>query len=212
MEPEHTPRWRALSVNLDPESGGRHEYRQAGYHLPGHSRNPTVDRLQKKIRDIPDFPKPGILFKDITPLVKDPATLRLAVHQLLHPFLGERLTAVAGMEARGFIFGSLVAWELGVGFIPLRKPGKLPYDVQSTSYDLEYGSAALEVHIDALDASDRVLLIDDLLATGGTAAASCDLIEKLGAEVAACAFVVELDFLKGRERLANRRVHSLIHY
>jgi len=171
-----------------------------------------VDRLQKKIRDIPDFPKPGILFKDITPLVKDPATLRLAVHQLLHPFLGERLTAVAGMEARGFIFGSLVAWELGVGFIPLRKPGKLPYDVQSTSYDLEYGSAALEVHIDALDASDRVLLIDDLLATGGTAAASCDLIEKLGAEVAACAFVVELDFLKGRERLANRRVHSLIHY
>ena len=171
-----------------------------------------MDRLQKKIRDIPDFPKPGILFKDITPLVKDPATLRLAVHQLLHPFLGERLTAVAGMEARGFIFGSLVAWELGVGFIPLRKPGKLPYDVQSTSYDLEYGSAALEVHIDALDASDRVLLIDDLLATGGTAAASCDLIEKLGAEVAACAFVVELDFLKGRERLANRRVHSLIHY
>ena len=171
-----------------------------------------MDRLQKKIRDIPDFPKPGILFKDITPLVKDPATLRLAVHQLLHPFLGERLKAVAGMEARGFIFGSLVAWELGVGFIPLRKPGKLPYDVQSTSYDLEYGSAALEVHIDALDASDRVLLIDDLLATGGTAAASCDLIEKLGAEVAACAFVVELDFLKGRERLANRRVHSLIHY
>ncbi len=171
-----------------------------------------MQRLKAKIRDIPDFPKPGIVFKDITPLVKDPATLRLAVHQLLHPFLGERLTAVAGMEARGFIFGSLVAWELGVGFVPLRKPGKLPYDVQTASYDLEYGSAALEVHVDALGAGDRVLLIDDLIATGGTALASCELIEKLGAEVAGCAFVVELDFLHGREKLGNYRVHSLIHY
>lgn len=140
-----------------------------------------MERLKAKIRDIPDFPKPGIVFKDITPLVRDPATLRLAVHQLLHPFLGQDITAVAGMEARGFIFGSLVAWELGVGFIPLRKPGKLPHDVHSVSYDLEYGSASLEVHRDALQAGDKVLLIDDLLATGGTALASCELVEKLGA-------------------------------
>ncbi|MBD9361944.1 adenine phosphoribosyltransferase [Methylomonas fluvii] len=171
-----------------------------------------MDRLRNKIRDIPDFPKPGIIFKDITPLVKDPATLRLAVHQLLHPFLGRDITAVAGMEARGFIFGSLVAWELGIPFIPLRKPGKLPYDVQSVSYDLEYGSAELEVHIDAVDSNDKVLLIDDLLATGGTAKASCELVEKLGATVVACAFVVELDFLQGREKLGSYEVHSLLHY
>lgn len=171
-----------------------------------------MERLKSKIRDIPDFPKPGILFKDITPLVKDPATLRLTVHQLLHPFLGRDITAVAGMEARGFIFGSLVAWELGIPFIPLRKPGKLPYDVQSVSYDLEYGSAELEVHIDAVDSNDKVLLIDDLLATGGTARASCELIEKLGASVVACAFVVELDFLQGRNNLKGYEVHSLLHY
>jgi len=171
-----------------------------------------MERLKAKIRDIPDFPKPGILFKDITPLMQDPAALRLAVHQLLHPFLGQDITAVAGMEARGFIFGALVAWELGVGFVPLRKPGKLPYDVQSVAYDLEYGSAALEAHIDALGAGDRVLLIDDLLATGGTAKASCELIENLGAEIVACAFVVELDFLQGRDKLAGYPVHSLLHY
>ncbi|EIC30542.1 MULTISPECIES: adenine phosphoribosyltransferase [Methylomicrobium] len=171
-----------------------------------------MNRLINKIRDIPDFPKPGILFKDITPLVKDPATLKLAVHQLMEPFLGSRITAIAGMEARGFIFGSLVAWEMGLPFIPLRKPGKLPYDVQSVSYDLEYGSAALEAHIDAFEADDKVLLIDDLLATGGTARASCELIEKLGAEIVACAFVVELDFLNGREKLENYRVHSLLHF
>ncbi|MCQ8130116.1 adenine phosphoribosyltransferase [Methylomonas rivi] len=171
-----------------------------------------MERLKHKIRDIPDFPKPGIVFKDITPLVKDPSALRLAVHQLLHPFLGRDITAVAGMEARGFIFGALVAWELGVPFIPLRKPGKLPYDVQSVSYDLEYGSAELEVHIDAVDQNDKVLLIDDLLATGGTAKASCELIEKLGASVVACAFVVELDFLAGRELLKGYEVHALVHY
>jgi adenine phosphoribosyltransferase len=171
-----------------------------------------IETLKSQIRDIPDFPKPGILFKDITPLVKNPASLRLAVHHLLHPFLGQPITAVAGMEARGFIFGSLVAWELGVGFVPLRKPGKLPADVQSVSYDLEYGSAALEVHSDALGGGDRVLLIDDLLATGGTARASCELLEAVGAEVIACAFVVELDFLNGREKLDRWPVHSLIHY
>lgn len=171
-----------------------------------------MDRLLSKIRDIPDFPKPGILFKDITPLVKDPSALKLAVHQLMQPFLGSEISAIAGMEARGFIFGSLVAWEMGLPFVPLRKPGKLPYDVQSVSYDLEYGSAVLEAHIDAFEARDKVLLIDDLLATGGTAKASCELIEKLGAEVIACAFVVELDFLNGREKLAGYPVHSLLHF
>jgi adenine phosphoribosyltransferase len=171
-----------------------------------------MDRLKAKIRDIPNFPKPGILFKDITPLVKDPAMIRLAVHQLLHPFLGRNINVVAGMEARGFIFGSLVAWELGLPFVPLRKPGKLPYNVQSVSYDLEYGSATLEAHIDSFNTGDRVLLIDDLLATGGTAKASCELVEKLGASIEACAFVVELDFLDGREKLEGYEVHSLLHF
>jgi len=171
-----------------------------------------VHRLKAKIRDIPDFPEPGIIFRDITPLVADPSALQLSVYQLLQPFLGENINAVAGMEARGFIFGSLAAWELGVGFIPLRKPGKLPYDVQSVSYDLEYGSAALEVHTDAVNAGDHILLIDDLIATGGTAKASCQLVEALGGEIVACAFVIELDALKGREKLSNYRVHSLLHY
>lgn len=171
-----------------------------------------MDALYSKIRTIPDFPKSGVLYRDITPLVGDPAALRVAVHELLHPFVGERLTAVVGMEARGFIFGSLAAWELGVGFVPLRKPGKLPYDVHSIAYDLEYGAQRLEVHIDALGVADRVLVVDDVLATGGTAAASCALIEKLGAQIAGCAFVIELDELGGRERLARHRVHSLLHY
>jgi adenine phosphoribosyltransferase len=171
-----------------------------------------MERLKAYIRNIPDFPKPGIQFKDITPLVKNPMMLRLAVHQLIHPFLGEEITAIVGMEARGFIFGSLAAWEMGISFVPLRKPGKLPYDIQSVSYDLEYGSTSLEVHTDALDSNDKVLLVDDLIATGGTAAASCQLIEKLGAEVCACAFVIELDDLNGRELLSQYRVHSLIHY
>jgi adenine phosphoribosyltransferase len=171
-----------------------------------------MEWLKAKIRDIPDFPQPGVLFKDITPLIKDPAALRLAVDQLLRPFLNQNITAVGGMEARGFIFGSLVAWELGVGFIPLRKPGKLPYDVQSISYDLEYGSASLEAHTDSLGPRDNVLLVDDLLATGGTAKASCELVENLGATVVACAFVIELNFLKGREKLSNYLIHSLLQY
>ncbi len=171
-----------------------------------------MEQLKASIRNIPDFPKPGIQFKDITPLLKDPTLLRLAVNQLIDPFLKEQLTAVVGMEARGFIFGSLAAFELGVGFIPLRKPGKLPYDVQSVSYDLEYGSTELEVHIDALNENDRVLVVDDLIASCGTAVASCELIEKLGAEIVGCAFVIELDQLKGSDKLSKYRVHSLIHY
>ena len=171
-----------------------------------------MQRLESKIRAIPGFPKPGVVFRDITPLVSDPAMLRLAVHQLVHPFIGEPIDAVAGMEARGFIFGALSAQELNVGFVPLRKPGKLPYDVQSVSYELEYGTASLEAHIDAISPGDRILLVDDLIATGGTASASCELVERLGGEITACAFVIELDDLGGRARLSGRRVHTLLHY
>ncbi len=171
-----------------------------------------MQEITALIRNIPDFPEPGIQFKDITPLMKEPKALKLAVLELIKPFINEDINYVAGMEARGFIFGSLAAAELGVGFIPLRKPGKLPYDVKSLSYDLEYGSASLEIHTDAVDSADRILLIDDLIATGGTAAASCQLIEQAGGEIAGCAFVIELDFLNGREKLANHQVHSLIHY
>jgi len=168
--------------------------------------------LKSKIRDIPDFPKPGIVFRDITPLVADPQALKLAIGQLIEPFEGDSVDAVAGMEARGFIFGSLAAWALGVGFVPLRKPGKLPYEVHSESYDLEYGSTSLEIHTDALKGGERVLLMDDLIATGGTAAASCQLLEKLGAHVVGCAFLIELDELNGRDRLTGRRVHTLLHF
>ena len=168
--------------------------------------------LADKIRAIEDFPQPGVTFRDITPLLKDPQTLALAVSGLIEPFRADSIGYVAGMEARGFIFGALAAGALEVGFIPLRKPGKLPHEVSSVSYDLEYGAAALEMHIDAIEPGDRLLLVDDLIATGGTAKASCELIEQAGGEVVGCAFVVELDELGGRDELAGRRIHSLIHY
>lgn len=168
--------------------------------------------LNAKIRSIPDFPKPGVVYRDVTPLVRDPVALRRAVHELVHPYVEEDLTAVVGMETRGFIFGALAAAELGVGFVPLRKPGKLPYDVHSISYELEYGGAGLEVLVDAVDHNDRVLVVDDVLATGGTAAASCHLVERLGAELVGCAFLIELQGLAGREQLPGYRVHSVLQY
>lgn len=171
-----------------------------------------MDRIKAKIRDIADFPNEGINFKDITPLLKDPEILNFAVNALIQPFKNSDITAVVGMEARGFIFGSLAATALGVGFIPLRKPGKLPHDTEAVDYDLEYGSNRLEVHTDALQANDRVLIIDDVLATGGTAKASCELIEKLGGKVVACGFVIELNDLKGRQKLNNYSIHSLVKY
>ena len=171
-----------------------------------------MKELDQYIRNIPDFPEPGIQFKDITPLIKEPQILKIAVKKLIAPFIDQKINAVAGMEARGFIFGSLAAWELGVSFIQLRKPNKLPYKVESLSYDLEYGKSVLEIHVDALNKNERVLLVDDLIATGGTAVASCKLIEKLGAEIIGCAFVIELDFLNGRKKLSKYDIHSLIHY
>ncbi len=171
-----------------------------------------MDRLRAHIRDIMDFPVPGIVFKDITPVIKDPEALKTAINELCRPFENVTLSAVAGMEARGFIFGSLVAYQLGVGFIPLRKPGKLPYDVKSKSYDLEYGSATLEVHTDAVEPGQKILIIDDLLATGGTALASCELLEELGADIVSCAFMIELKELGGRQKLGGRPVHALLSY
>ena len=168
--------------------------------------------LQAKIRDIPDFPQPGIIFKDLTPVMADGPLLRQTVDALLSPFRAAGVTAIAGMEARGFIFGSMAAYALGVGFIPLRKAGKLPHQTHQASYALEYGSATLEMHVDALSGRDQVLLVDDLIATGGTARASCDLVRRTGARIVGCAFVIELDFLHGRELLVPYQIHSLVHY
>jgi len=167
-------------------------------------------RLEDHIRAIPDFPQRGVVFRDLTPLLGDPAALRAAMAALLAPFRDERIEVVAGMEARGFIFGALAAWELGAGFVPLRKPGKLPAEVEAVTYDLEYGRATLEVHRDALAAGCRVLIVDDVLATGGTAAASVDLVRRLGAELVGCAFLVELVALNGRARLGGERVHAVL--
>jgi len=171
-----------------------------------------MNRLKSKIRDIPDFPSKGILFKDITPLLQDPDSLKFTIEALIKPFKHSNITAVAGMEARGFIFGSLAASALGVSFIPLRKAGKLPFDVHSVSYSLEYGEASLEIHTDALKAGSKVLLVDDLLATGGTMKASCQLIEQLGGEIIACVFVIELTALNGRDAINPYPIHSLLQY
>lgn len=169
-----------------------------------------MDAITAHIRDIPDFPSPGVIFKDITPLLRQPQAMRDAVQAMIRPFQDHPLTAVAGMEARGFVFGALAARELNVGFIPLRKPGKLPYDIHSIDYELEYGKASLEIHQDAIGAGDRILIIDDVLATGGTALASCKLVEKLGGDVAGCAFLLEITALQGRQKLHAYALHSLI--
>ncbi|MDB5349427.1 MAG: apt [Planctomycetota bacterium] len=174
--------------------------------------SPASIDLREHIRDIPDFPKPGIMFKDITPLLGHPEAFRASIDRLAQAFSDQKLDAIAAAEARGFIFGAPLALALNVGFIPIRKPGKLPYATIAMEYQLEYGHDRLEVHSDALKPGNRVLLLDDVLATGGTMRACCDLIQQTGAEVAACAFILELDFLKGRERLEPYEVFSLIRY
>ena len=168
--------------------------------------------LKDRIRTVPDFPDAGSLFRDITPLLGDSEALALAVGALAEPYEASDVTCVAGMEARGFILGALVAQSLKVGFVPLRKAGKLPHKVLSVSYELEYGNATLEMHNDAISEHDRVLLVDDLIATGGTARASCRLIELAGGPVAGCAFLIELVELNGRSYLHSHHVHSILHY
>lgn len=168
--------------------------------------------LEKYIRDIPDWPKKGILFRDITPLLADAKAFSTAIDALAGDFAGTGVKYVAAVEARGFIFGSAVAEKLAAGFVPIRKKGKLPYKTEWVSYDLEYGTDTLEVHKDAFIKGARVLLVDDLLATGGTSAAACKLIEKLGGQVAGIAFLIELAALKGRDKLSGYNVKSVISY
>ncbi len=168
--------------------------------------------LRGHIRDIPDFPKPGILFRDLTPLLANAEALRLAVQAIGEPFRDDGIDFVVGTEARGFIFGAPVAVDLGVGFVPVRKPGKLPYETITASYDLEYGTDHVEMHVDALGAGARALIVDDLIATGGTAAATVDLVRRTGATVVACAFLIELEALAGRRSLDAVRCHSVIRY
>ena len=164
------------------------------------------------IRDIKDFPKEGIVFKDITPLLKDSVALKKATDALLELVGDQKIDKVVGMESRGFFFAPLLAIELGAGFIPIRKPGKLPFNTIRESYSLEYGENSLELHIDAIEKGERILIHDDVLATGGTAAAVCKLIERMGGEIVQCNFLIELDFLNGKEKLKNYEVQSLLHY
>jgi adenine phosphoribosyltransferase len=171
-----------------------------------------LDRLRALVRQMPDFPRPGIGFKDITPLLADASALRVAVHELAAYARPLRIDCVVAAEARGFLLGPALALELGAGFVLARKPGKLPYETVSAEYELEYGAGTLELHSDAVRSGTRVLVHDDLLATGGTARAVCDLVEQLGGEVAGCGFLIELAFLNGRARLAGRDVHALLSY
>lgn len=170
------------------------------------------DQLKRLIREVPDFPKPGILFYDITTLLKDKVGLATLVDRLSEHYLNQRIDLVLGMEARGFIFAPALAYRLNAGFVPVRKVGKLPAETVKFDYALEYGTNSLEMHKDAINRGQRVLIVDDLLATGGTAEATAKLASLLGAEIAGLAFVVELDFLKGREKLQGYDVMSLLHY
>ncbi len=172
----------------------------------------TMDNLKTKIRHVPDFPKAGILFYDITTLLQDRDGFRLAIDSLSLPFKDQGIDVVVGIESRGFILGSVVADRIGAGFTPVRKPGKLPSTTVRASYDLEYGTDSLEIHHDGVGKGQRVLIVDDLLATGGTAKAATDLVKKLGGEVHALAFLIELVELKGRAKLVGERIHSVLQY
>jgi adenine phosphoribosyltransferase len=169
-----------------------------------------IDRLKETIRDVPDFPKPGILFKDITPILSDPELFQDVIDYLAASYSGAGVDVVVGMESRGFIFGAPLALALKAAFVPARKPGKLPFRTIGHEYALEYGTNRLEIHVDAIRPGQRVLVVDDLLATGGTAAATCALVRQLGGEVVACCFVVELAFLTGRVKLLPVPVDSLL--
>lgn len=168
--------------------------------------------LKRLVRDVPDFPKPGILFKDITPLLRTPGALDEAIHLMAAPYIGQRVDVVTGAESRGFIFASAVARQLSAGFVPIRKPGKLPAQVASGEYELEYGKDSLEVHVDAIHRGDHVLLVDDLLATGGTMKACINLVRGLGGRIVGAAFLIELGDLGGRSKLDGVPVHSVLNF
>jgi adenine phosphoribosyltransferase len=174
--------------------------------------NDNIAVIRQAIRDIPDFPKPGIVFKDITPLLGNGELFRSTIDILAERYKSQKVDTVLGIESRGFIIGAALAYELKAGFCVVRKPGKLPYQTHSASYELEYGKDSLEIHIDAMPNHARVVIADDLIATGGTARATAELVSKLGATVVECAFVIELSFLKGREKLKPHGVFSLVQY
>jgi len=167
-------------------------------------------RLEALIRDVPDFPQPGVLFKDITPILRNPRALREAVDAMSTPFLDADIDVIVGLESRGFVFGAPMAYNMGLGFAPVRKLGKLPADKIYVEYELEYGSNTFEMHRDAVEPGQRVLIVDDLLATGGTMRASIDLVERLGGQVVGLSFLVELGFLHGRDKLKGYDIHSII--
>ena len=171
-----------------------------------------IEDLRRTIRDVHDFPKPGIVFKDVTPVLLDVKLFGRAVKLMAEPYRDARITRVVAIESRGFLFGAPIALELGAGLVPIRKPGKLPAATQRVEYALEYGTDALEMHHDAVQPGDRVLIVDDVLATGGTANAAAQLVAGIGAAVAGFTFLIELEFLKGRERLQGTRAEALLHY
>ena len=172
-----------------------------------------LEVLQSLIRDVPDYPKPGVTFKDITPLLADARGLALAVELMVNPFRGQGVDLVVGAESRGFIFGTAIAQALSAGFVPVRKPDKLPRDTRSITYQLEYGEDTLQMHADAMIPHQRVLMVDDLLATGGTMRASCDLVQQLGGEIVGLSVLIELGFLRGRDKLKPyENIHAVIEY
>jgi adenine phosphoribosyltransferase len=172
----------------------------------------ATSQLRAAVRDVPDFPKPGIVFKDITPILKDGALFRASIDLFLKRCRGQSIDKIVGIDARGFLFGSAVAYELGVGFVPLRKKGRLPFKTESASYSLEYGEAEMELHIDAIERGEKIVLIDDLLATGGTSASAATLIKKVGGDLIESIFLIELEFLHGRKKLEPIPVTSFLKY
>tara|TARA_B100001029_G_scaffold30297_1_gene22477 strand:- start:257 stop:793 length:537 start_codon:yes stop_codon:yes gene_type:complete len=176
------------------------------------SKNDNIRAIASKVRDVPDFPKKGVMFKDITPILSDIKTLRLSVTEMAAPYVNLDVNVVVGIESRGFIFGAPIADMLNASFVPVRKPGKLPWETESISYKLEYGEDTLEIHKDAIKPGQNVLIVDDLLATGGTAEATCKLVSKLDGKIIGFAVLIELHFLEGRKRLNQYNVHSLVKY
>jgi adenine phosphoribosyltransferase len=172
----------------------------------------AIEKLRAGVRDVPDFPKKGIIFKDITPILQDGALFHASIDLFLSQCRGKQIDKVVGIDARGFLFGSAVAYELGLGFVPLRKKGRLPYKTESASYTLEYGEAEMELHIDAILPGEKIVLIDDLLATGGTSASAVTLIKKVGGDLVEAIFLIELEFLQGRKKLARTPVSTFLKY